>query len=227
MIILIDLFGTLIPQESDIQTHETLSKLISIVHGFKDSWKDLYELYREALDYCGDSNKAVLESYRKFIALNNVVPLYTYEELVWLHSWIHIETAKPYPDVEPFLNIVSKQYEIALVSDTFHDIARGILRYWNLDQFFNAIIATHSYGLAKPDPKIVELALKLLEKKSRRIVIIGDSYKDYELAKNSSSYFIAIARSPKSMESFSSLNVPIAKNLIEAYEYIKKLELDL
>ncbi len=216
MIVLIDLFGTLIDQESDERAHELLAKRVAEQHGFAEAWPTLVQLYREALSICGDSNRAVYESYTKFVEMNNLEKVFTLEELTWLHVWSHITASRLYSDSKPFLERVSSRYRVALISDTINEIAKGIAKYHGIYRYLHAIVATHSYGLSKPDPRIVDIALELLgTRSSESIVVIGDSTRDYELAKNVGARFIAVVRDEKTREKFSNLEVEIVSSLNE------------
>ncbi len=218
MIVLIDLFGTLIEQESDDRAHELLARRIAEQHGFAEAWPTLLQLYREALTLCGDSNRAVYESYIKFVEMNGLEKIFTLEELTWLHIWSHITSSRLYSDSRPFLERASSRHRVALVSDTIDEIARGIARYHGIHRHLHAIVATHSYGLSKPDPRIVDIALELLEARAGEgIVVIGDSTRDYELAKNVGARFIAVARDEKAREKFASLEVEIVSSLSEIF----------
>ena len=135
---------------------------------------------------------------------------------LWLHIWSHIIASRLYSDSRPFLERISSRHEVVLISDTIDEIARGIARYHGIHRYFHAIVATHSYGLSKPDPRIVDIALELLEARSREnIVVIGDSVKDYELAKNAGARFIAVARDEETRKKLSNLGVEIVSSLNE------------
>ncbi len=216
MIVLIDLFGTLIDQESDDRAHELLARKIAEQQGFAEAWPTLIQLYREALTLCGDSNRAVYESYIKFVEMNNLEKIFTLEELTWLHIWSHILTSRLYSDSRPFLERISTRHRVALISDTINEIARGITRYHGIHRYLHAIVATHSYGLSKPDPRIADIALELLGTGSgESIIVIGDSTKDYELAKNVGARFIAVARDERARGKFANLEVEMVSSLNE------------
>lgn len=215
MIVLIDLFGTLVDEDSDRRAHELIAKRIATQHGFPEAWTTLLQMYREALSLYEDSNRALYEAYRRFVNVNGLEPLYTLEELTWLHVWSHIEESKLYSDAIPFLKRVSTRHRVVVVSDTIEDVARGIIRYHGLQQYIHAVIATHSYGLSKPDPKILSVVRSVLGMEIDSVVVIGDSVRDYELAKNIGARFVAVARDRDREERFRSLGVEVVSSLEE------------
>ena len=123
--------------------------------------------------------------------------------------------SKLYSDAIPFLKRVSTRNRVVVVSNTIEDIVRGIIRYHGLQQYIHAVIATHSYGISKPDSRILSVVRSVLGMEIDSVVVIGDSIRDYELAKNIGARFVAIARDRDREKRFQSLGVEVVSSLEE------------
>jgi len=53
-------------------------------------------------------------------------------------------------------------------------IQRGRLRASGIDQYFETVITSEACGIAKPDPRILKLALERLGVSPREAVYVGD-----------------------------------------------------
>ncbi len=206
-VLILDLFGTLVPTECDDDAHRELARIVASMHGLRDSWYELYELYRRFVSIDMDSCSAVKESYRSFVEENNLEPLYTYEELCWLHTWLHASYSKLYPDVVPFLeNVRRLGLEIVIVSDASRDVGRAIVKSLGLDRWVRTVVAFSDLGITKPNPKLLTLAENLLGTKLVPVAVVGDSEKDHALADALGVPYLCIDRKGKRSDCHHDLN---------------------
>jgi putative hydrolase of the HAD superfamily len=74
-----------------------------------------------------------------------------------------------YDDVMPALNVLKEHYVLGSISNGFADI-----KAIGLDQYFSVSLAAHTFGCAKPDPKIFLAMLEHLKLKPAELMYIGD-----------------------------------------------------
>ncbi|WP_395004589.1 HAD family hydrolase [Undibacterium sp.] len=74
-----------------------------------------------------------------------------------------------YEDVMPALNVLKEKYILGSISNGFADI-----KAIGLDQYFSVSLAAHTFGCAKPDPKIFLAMLDHLKLKPAELMYIGD-----------------------------------------------------
>lgn len=80
------------------------------------------------------------------------------------------------PGAAEFLHAVHGRMKIALVSNGVSSIQRGRLSKCPLTPLFDAIVISEEVGVAKPDPRMLILALDMLGCTDRReAVMMGDS----------------------------------------------------
>ena len=80
-----------------------------------------------------------------------------------------------YPCTEDVLEKLHKKYKLALISNTISDQPRELLEEKKLDHLFEVIICSRDLGIRKPNPKIFEHVLKILNVNPRQAVHVGDS----------------------------------------------------
>ncbi len=80
------------------------------------------------------------------------------------------------PGAEDFIRAVHGKMKIALVSNGVSAIQRSRLAKCPLTSLFDAIVISEEAGVAKPDPRLVEIALEQLSCPDRaQAVMMGDS----------------------------------------------------
>lgn len=76
---------------------------------------------------------------------------------------------------KPVLNKLWSKYPLVLVSNFYGNI-ESVLKDFELDSYFNAIVESAVVGVRKPDPEIFRLGVKQLNLEARNVLVIGDSY---------------------------------------------------
>lgn len=80
------------------------------------------------------------------------------------------------PGAEDFIRAVHGKVKIALVSNGVSAIQRSRLSKCPLTPMFDAIVISEEVGAAKPDPRLIEVALEQLGcKDKKQAVMMGDS----------------------------------------------------
>jgi putative hydrolase of the HAD superfamily len=79
----------------------------------------------------------------------------------------------PYDDVRQALNQLGRR-RVAVISNGFADLQREKLGKAQLDTWFEPILISAEVGYGKPDPRIFELALRLLELQPSECLMVGD-----------------------------------------------------
>ncbi len=73
--------------------------------------------------------------------------------------------------------------KLALCTISGEKATRYILKRFNLEQFFDVVITRESTVEVKPHPSHLEAVLEALNVRSHEVVLVGDSVKDMECAK--------------------------------------------
>ena len=79
-------------------------------------------------------------------------------------------------DSIPLIEKLSDQYEIALVSNFYGNLA-SVIQDFGLGRCFRTVVDSSVVGLRKPDPAIFQLAIDRLGLPAEEITVIGDSFK--------------------------------------------------
>ncbi len=80
-------------------------------------------------------------------------------------------------DLETLLPSLSENYKIALLSNAWLEAPRQTLRDKGYGRWFDAMVCSYDIGIPKPDPRIFQHTLTLLEVDASEAVMIGDSLK--------------------------------------------------
>jgi phosphoglycolate phosphatase len=92
-------------------------------------------------------------------------------------------TAKMFAGIpETLKTLRDMKLKIALCTISSEKTTNYILKRFNLEQFFDAVITRDSVFEVKPHPTHLEAALNALKVKSQEAVLVGDSVKDIECA---------------------------------------------
>jgi len=175
----------LIPSECDDEAHKRIAEIVGSRLGVDPEL--LYSAYRGYVSQGLRSFESLLKACND-IAKDKLEEVYTIEELEYLHIEMHASYSRLNPDADQFLKALrSIPVYTVLLSDADPKVASAIARRLGIDRFFDAIIETGAYDLRKPDPRILRIVLKALgldELKRVELVVVGDSLRDLELAKN-------------------------------------------
>ncbi len=190
-LLVVDLFGTLIPMESDALAHRMLAERVCRVDGCDP--REFEVLYDAWVGKVGDSSAAVYEAYRDVPSDRKE---FTRFELEYLHMWCHIEAAEVVGEVPGARCFLSKAkgmgFVTAVVSDAAPGVPRGVLRVLDLDNLVNEVIASGETLFRKPSPNLVRAIIERLGFRPSLVVVVGDSPRDRALAANCGAIFIGL-----------------------------------
>jgi putative hydrolase of the HAD superfamily len=79
------------------------------------------------------------------------------------------------PEAETVLAGVARGHRLALVSNGAGDVQREKLSRTPFGRYFSAIVVSMELGVGKPDPRIFQRALELIDVDARDAVMLGDS----------------------------------------------------
>jgi putative hydrolase of the HAD superfamily len=113
----------------------------------------------------------------------NSLPLEKREQLPLLLAELHRGIARKrlrlYPGVQETLDQLRLHYRMAIVSDAQSAYAVPELRAVGLLNYFNPIIVSGDYGYRKPDPRLFQKALDVLQVQPQQALFLGnDVYHD-------------------------------------------------
>lgn len=77
--------------------------------------------------------------------------------------------------LEDILMVLSDDYKLALLSNSWLEAPRQALRDHGYGRWFDVMICSFDIGVPKPDPRIFEFALDLLGVRAQEAVMVGDS----------------------------------------------------
>lgn len=83
-------------------------------------------------------------------------------------------SAHLFPGCRAALVSLSRRYRLGLVTNGLTRIQRGRLQASGIDQFFETVVTSEACGVAKPDPRILQIALERLGVTAREAVYVGD-----------------------------------------------------
>ncbi|NPA96201.1 MAG: HAD family hydrolase [Crenarchaeota archaeon] len=214
ILVAVDLFGTLIPLETDHLAHRMLAEAVCRAAGCDP--REFEEAYWRAVEVAGDSSLAVFRSFEELCRARGLRNVFSREELEYLHAWSHIEAAREMgelPYARPFLaSLKGRGAIVGVVSDAAPGVPRGILRALDLDTLVNEVVASGECGFKKPDPRLLEALVARVGARPSRVIVVGDSPRDVAMARAFGA--ISVALNPVDGASY------VARNLAEALRII-------
>jgi putative hydrolase of the HAD superfamily len=82
----------------------------------------------------------------------------------------------PVKGMQSVLNQLMGKFQLGVVSNGAPDVQYRKLEKIGVKHLFNCIVISDEVGYRKPDPRIFDIALKLLNRKSEECLHVGDSY---------------------------------------------------
>jgi HAD superfamily hydrolase (TIGR01549 family) len=78
------------------------------------------------------------------------------------------------PGCRPLLRSLRRRYRLGVVTNGIDRVQRARLAASGLEPLFEAVVTSQSCGYAKPDPRILRVALEKLATAPRHAVYVGD-----------------------------------------------------
>jgi len=175
--VIFDLDGTL--KEFNLDTKACRTKIINSLtqQGFPRS---LFSLNESAFDMLKKVKKSSITEDGKiqFTKIKDMV--FSVVEKFELEA---ARTAEIFEDTPETLKALREmKLKIALCTISGEKTTKYVLKRFNLEQFFDAVVTRDSVVEIKPHPKHLEAALDALEVRAEDALLVGDSVKDIQCA---------------------------------------------
>ncbi len=190
--ILFDFWGTLV--ENGVFPSPV--RQAQVVLGLEIDFSEYIQKFEEALML-----KKYNDLYEAFTAVCEAFNVKPEQELLdqlvglWNRNKLF---AKPYIETKIVLEILKKDYKLALISDTDCFSVNQVLEKYELGKYFSGIFLSYEVGKLKTNPEMFEEALEKLELKKEEVIMVGDSMEsDVAAAKNAGIKAILVDRRNK------------------------------
>jgi len=97
-----------------------------------------------------------------------------------------------YDGIEDLLKELSKDFKLSVATNASVQFASKMLKYLNIDRYFNFTIGACSVKNPKPYPDMVIKTLKYFNVDAKDAIVVGDSYKDKKAALGANVDFILV-----------------------------------
>jgi putative hydrolase of the HAD superfamily len=170
-------------EKSELNLHEFLVR-----SGFNVNPKDFFEAYAKS------NEKFRLIRYQELVEVTNSVWISdalntlgfdTNPEDSRLKTAVNVffenylESLKLKPCAKQLLAGLEKHYKLGLISNfTYAPVIHAALRKLSLNKFFNIVLVSQDVGWRKPNMKIFQKALRILEIDGEEAVYVGDTPKE-------------------------------------------------
>lgn len=111
---------------------------------------------------------------------------YSIERFLEIYKEEAIKTVKPFDGIEYVLKNL-KDKTLYIVTNKDEESTRIILKKFNFEKYFKRLIGRDTFGIKKPDKRLMDIIIEIEKVKPEEILVIGDSEIDFEFAKNSKS----------------------------------------
>lgn len=130
----------------------------------------LWERYRR-----GEIDVAALkrERFREYLRATGADPEDA-ERLARRYEHELSRLAHPFPGCRRALVSLARRFRLGLVTNGLARIQHGRLKASGLSGLFETVVTSEGCGIAKPDPRILEIALRELGVSAREAVYVGD-----------------------------------------------------
>lgn len=81
-----------------------------------------------------------------------------------------------YPNVQPLLQDLKSTYALGLLTNGPSDISWEKIRQLGFDHLFDAVVVAGDVKIYKPDARVFELLLEMLEVSPSHAMFVGDNY---------------------------------------------------
>lgn len=140
-------------------------------------------------------------------------------------SITHLFPLKRFDDAIATLDGLSKEYILALVSASTHELIKSGFKDVGIsEEIFEYVQASEDSEYHKPDPKVFDPIKIFLDNKGiniNEVIYVGDSLGDYFAAKNAGIGFLGIARSKVRIDEFKKNKAEYVLTLSQIAEYLE------
>jgi len=232
--IFFDLYGTLVDIKTDehrADAFEALSRFLEYRRVFI-SGKELKELYFVEINQQiarSRERHPEVDVARAFDTVLRERARTTDRYLSMITSQLYRSLTRDYlrlfEDTFWTLNEFKKRYRLGIVSDAQRIFCTPELRALRLEDFFDALIISSDYGFRKPDPRMLHIALAMLDVQPAEAAYIGNSFETDLLCAKHANLAVAglIRQTDAQKQSYPQDPAAdfVATDLKEAFEWIR------
>jgi len=189
--ILFDLYGTLI----DIETDESMEEIYrGIAHYltyqgvYPHRWEvrdRYYQIMKQQKEACSEECPEidVERIWNAFLDREGMPATPERRKLALtlaqIYRGISRKRLQLYPDVRKVLDELCPEYRLAIISDAQPCFALPEMKAMGLSGYFTPIIISAQYGFRKPDRRLIEKALDIMQLLPAEVIFVGnDMYRD-------------------------------------------------
>lgn len=104
-----------------------------------------------------------------------------------------------------YIRHLRPRIKTALLSNAWDDLHPMIVEHWRIEDVFDALIISADVKLAKPDPRIFEMALSRLDVPAQRAVFIDDVIENLQAARSLGLHTIQFLNSTQTLSELETL----------------------
>ncbi|HRU73381.1 MAG TPA: HAD family hydrolase [Caldisericia bacterium] len=134
--------------------------------------------------YKNIGNGADILLLKSFNFYNLMPPENSIERFLDIYDKEKLKNTKPFDGI---VNVLEKLYRkkiLYIITNKDEKNSLEILTYFNLEKYFKRVIGRDTFGIKKPDSRLIEIVKNFENVNNDEIVIIGDSEIDLTFGKN-------------------------------------------
>jgi len=134
--------------------------------------------------YKNIGNGADILLLKSFNFYNLMPPENSIERFLDIYDKEKLKNTKPFDGI---VNVLEKLYRkkiLYIITNKDEKNSLEILTYFNLEKYFKRVIGRDTFGIKKPDSRLIEIVKNFENVNNNEIVIIGDSEIDLTFGKN-------------------------------------------
>ena len=130
---------------------------------------------------------------------------------------------QPIEGIRDLINDIHNNYNVTIASSSSRKIIETVLKKFNLERFFTAIVSGAELTNSKPHPEIFQTAAKLSGVKPENCLVIEDSHNGVVAAKKAKMYCLAFANPNSGKQDLSLADFVIHEFNVRNFSNIIKL----
>lgn len=131
-----------------------------------------------------DLPKLFYEEIRPYSECRKIFEKHYYENCV--------KEMKLYDGIKDMLETLYSKHDMAVATNAYEMFAKKMLKHLDIDRYFQVVLGSDTIKARKPDPKIIQHILKHFNASNKEAVLVGDSLKDEEAARNADIEYIFV-----------------------------------
>lgn len=172
-VIIFDFDGTLFDTKLDI------ARSVNIL--LKEN--NLKELPNEEI-YRNIGNGADVLISKSFSMLGANPPKDAVEKFLKIYESEKLKNTKPFKGILDVVKELHRKKSLYIITNKDEKNSSEILSYFNLEKYFKKVIGRDTFGIKKPDGKLIKIIKDYENVKDEEILIVGDSEVDINFGKN-------------------------------------------